>query len=160
MCFAFIHDHVLISLNKGVTFTPLLLCSPFLYCKFLQRKFSLHFLTIYLLIPVNQFPSNCHLWKLHQWSLIRVESVKNFTNKSAHFIPKYTVIFSPLPCDFSWFTSLNLALKKLPPLIRIYFYLLFCDTIGGEMWRNVYSPQIGNWWQITEAMPPRSKLVN
>lgn len=150
------------SQNKGVNITPqLVFFVPLLYWKLLYRKFSLHFF-LYLSFNscyLNPLHWNCCLWNLHQWSLMRVESIKNFTNKSGHFIAKYTLVFNLLLCDFSCCINATLALKKNLSLLCISFYLfyLLCDTISEKMWTNVYSLQVRNQWQRTEATLAKPK---
>lgn len=39
-------------------------------------------------------------------------------------------------------------------------WVLLADTIPGEIWTNVYSPQVGNWRQTKVRIPPKSSLVN
>lgn len=43
----------------------------------------------------------------------------------------------------------------------VYTYdLLLCDTTPRETWTNVYSSQVGHWWQIKPWVVPNSTLVN
>lgn len=114
-------------------------CVPFLYWKLLYKKFSLHF-SIYLSFNScypNPLHWNCCLWNLHQWSLMRVESIKNFTDKSGDFITKYTLVFRLLLCDFSCCINATLALKIFCHYYVYYFILRILSVVWHYFWKDV-----------------------